>query len=263
MTIEAEFGVAMKRDRAVIVVAIVILIALAWAYTAHVGLRAPPVSHAMATPSVMPWTAADFGYMLVMWAVMMVAMMLPSATPMIFLYARVREKRRGADRPYAPTAAFVGGYLLTWTGFSLLATMANWELHTGGVLSSMMGRVAPATGGALLIVAGLFQWTPLKHACLKHCRSPIGFFVQNWRDGLVGATMMGLHHGAYCLGCCWLLMVLLFALGVMNLPWVAVLTTVVLAEKVLPRGEVLSRVLGALLVLWGVWLVVISWGLTV
>lgn len=250
----------MKRDRAVVLAAIVILVALAWAYTIHVGLRAAPISRAMATPSMMPWTAADFGYMLVMWAVMMVAMMLPSATPMILLFGRVREKRRGAGQPYAPTAAFVSGYVLTWTGFSLLATMGNWGLHTDGALSSMMGRVAPATGGALLIAAGLFQWTPLKHACLNHCRSPIGFFVQNWRDGIVGATVMGLHHGAYCLGCCWLLMVLLLALGVMNLPWVAVLTIVVFAEKVLPRGELLSRGLGALLVLWGIWLVAVSWG---
>ena len=250
----------MNRHRAVVLAAIAILIALAWAYTPHVGVRAAPISRAMATPSMMPWTAADFGYMLVMWAVMMVAMMLPSAGPVIFLFGRVRDKRRSAGRPYAPTAAFVGGYVLAWTGFSLLATVANWGLHTGGALSSMTGRVAPATGGALLIAAGLFQWTPLKHACLNHCRSPIGFFVRNWRDGTVGAAMMGLRHGAYCLGCCWLLMVLLFALGVMNLPWVAVLTIVVLAEKVLPRGELLSRSLGALLVLWGAWLVAISWG---
>ena len=123
----------------------------------------------------------------------------------------------------------------------------------------MMGRVAPATGGILLIAAGLFQWTPLKHACLNHCRSPIGFFVQNWRDGILGATVMGLHHGAYCLGCCWLLMVLLFVLGVMNLAWVAALTIVVLAEKILPRGELVSRGLGVLLVLWGAWLVAINW----
>ena len=119
----------------------------------------------------------------------------------------------------------------------------------------MMGRVAPITGGVLLILAGLFQWTPLKDSCLEHCRSPMGFLTTHWREGTPGALRMGLHHGAYCLGCCWMLMVLLFVLGVMNLPWVAVLTIVVLAEKVLPGGVYISRGLGAGLIVWGVWLV--------
>jgi predicted metal-binding membrane protein len=123
----------------------------------------------------------------------------------------------------------------------------------------MMGRVAPATGGVLLVAAGIFQWTPLKRTCLDHCRSPLTFLTQNWRDGALGAAAMGLHHGAYCLGCCWLLMALLFVLGVMNLPWVALLTVVVLAEKLLPRGEILSRGLGVLLVIWGGWLAATGW----
>jgi predicted metal-binding membrane protein len=122
----------------------------------------------------------------------------------------------------------------------------------------MMGRVAPTTGGALLIVAGLFQWTPLKDACLKHCRSPMGFLTAHWREGTVGAMRMGLHHGAYCLGCCWMLMVLLFVLGLMNLPWVAVLAIVVLAEKTLQFGWYLSRGLGAGLIAWGGWLVAVG-----
>ncbi len=259
MTTATSFGVAVKRDRMVVLAAMGILIVLAWAYTVRVALQSAPMSGAMAMPNMMPWTAGDFGYMLVMWAVMMVAMMLPSVTPVILLFALVQRKRESAGRPYAPTAAFVSGYLLVWAGFSLLATTANWGLHTGGALSAMMGRVAPATGGVLLVAAGIFQWTRLKHACLDHCRSPIGFLMQHWREGTLGATVMGLHHGAYCLGCCWLLMVLLFVLGVMNLPWVAVLTVVVLAEKILPRGEILSRGLGALLVLWGGWLLATGW----
>ena len=119
----------------------------------------------------------------------------------------------------------------------------------------MMGQTTPVLGGILLIAAGVFQWTPLKEACLNHCRSPIGYLMANWREGASGATLMGMHHGAYCLGCCWMLMALLFVLGVMNLPWVAILTIVVLAEKVLPRGETLARCLGVLLMLWGAWLV--------
>jgi predicted metal-binding membrane protein len=250
------FAAAVKRDRAVVLTAIVFLIALAWAYTAHVAWKAAPMSGSMAMPNMMQWGAADFGFMFIMWTVMMVAMMLPSATPMILLFGRVREKREFVGRPYAPTAAFVSGYLLVWCGFSLFATILNWGLHVGGALSSMMGHSPPIVGGVLLIAAGIFQWTPLKHVCLDHCRSPIGFLMANWREGTLGATKMGLHHGAYCLGCCWILMVLLFVLGVMNLPWVAVLTVVVLAEKILPRGEILSRFLGVFLILWGGWLIV-------
>jgi predicted metal-binding membrane protein len=214
---------------------------------------------AVAMPTMMPWSWIDFGYMFVMWAVMMVAMMLPSATPMILLFNRVRSKRASAGRPYAPTSAFVSGYILAWVGISLLATLANWGLHSAGIMTSMTGRVAPLTGGVILIAAGVFQWTPLKHACLDHCRSPLAFLTQYWRDGVSGATVMGLHHGTYCLGCCWLLMALLFVLGVMNLLWVAALSLIVLAEKVLPKGQILSRTLGVVLVIWGGWLAVTGW----
>jgi predicted metal-binding membrane protein len=201
---------------------------------------------------MMPWSVTDFAFMFVMWAVMMFAMMLPSVTPTVMVYERVRTRRAEAGRPFAPTAGFVGGYLLAWAGFSLAATVLNWRLHQEGVLSSMMGSVGPVFGGAMLIVAGIFQWTPLKEACLEHCRSPMGFLTTYWREGVVGAMRMGLQHGAFCLGCCWMLMALLFVLGVMNLSWVAVLTIVVLAEKVLPYGPHLSRALGVALVAWGV-----------
>jgi predicted metal-binding membrane protein len=209
----------------------------------------------MAMPMMMSWSATDIVFMFVMWAVMMFAMMLPSVTPTVMIYERVRAKRAEAGRPFVPTGGFVAGYLLVWVGFSLVATALNWWLHTSGELSSMMGRVAPTIGGILLVVAGLFQWTPLKNACLEHCRSPMGFLMTHWREGGIGALRMGLHHGAYCLGCCWMLMVLLFVLGVMNLPWVAALTIVVLAEKVLPAGLYLSRALGIGLVAWGIWLI--------
>ena len=248
----STYQASLRRNRAVILVAILILIGLAWAYTAHLALQMPSAGHGMPMP--MTWTSTEFAYMFVMWAVMMVAMMLPSATPAILLFDRVREQRATSGRPYAPTAAFVAGYLLVWTAFSVFATLANWLLHTGGALSSMSGKVAPAVGGMVLIAAGLFQWTPLKHACLIHCRSPVGFLTQHWREGNNGALLMGLHHGAYCLGCCWLLMALLFVLGVMNLAWVAVLTVVVLIEKLLPGGELVSRGLGVVMVGLGAWL---------
>jgi predicted metal-binding membrane protein len=252
------FGVA-RRDRALVLGALTMLAVLAWAYTVYLGLGSASKSMGgIAMPMMMAWSMTDFVFMLVMWAVMMFAMMLPSVTPTVMIYERVRAKRDAVGRPFVPTGGFVTGYLLAWFGFSLVATALNWWLHTGGTLSSMMGRVAPTTGGALLIVAGLFQWTPLKDACLKHCRSPMGFLTAHWREGTVGAVRMGLHHGAYCLGCCWMLMVLLFVLGVMNLPWVAVLAIVVLAEKTLPFGWYLSRGLGAGLIAWGGWLVAVG-----
>jgi predicted metal-binding membrane protein len=248
----------LKRDRTLVLGAMVVLIVLSWAYTVHLGLKHASMADAVAMPAMTRWSAADALFMLIMWSAMMFAMMLPSVTPTVMIFGRVREKREAAGRPFAPTGAFVAGYLLAWVGFSVLATGVNWWLHTSGSLSSMMGKVAPLTGGVLLIAAGVFQWTPLKNACLDHCRSPMSFLMQHWREGLAGATWTGLHHGAYCLGCCWLLMVLLFVLGVMNLPWVAVVTVVVLAEKTLPHGELLSRGLGMLLIAWGTWLVAVG-----
>jgi predicted metal-binding membrane protein len=246
---------SLKRDRTVLLGAMIVLAALAWAYTLHLAGQHASMAGAMTMPAMMQWSPTDIVFMLVMWAVMMFAMMLPSVTPTVMIFGRVREKREAAGRPFARTGAFVAGYLLAWVGFSLLATAANWWLHTHGSMSSMMGKVAPLTGGVLLIAAGTYQWTPLKKACLEHCRSPMSFLMQHWREGTSGAILMGLHHGAYCLGCCWLLMVLLFVLGVMNLPWVAVLSIVVLAEKTLPFGETLSRGAGVLLIAWGAWLV--------
>jgi predicted metal-binding membrane protein len=170
---------------------------------------------------------------------------------MILLHARVSRRRSVDGGAASPTWRFVAGYLLVWTGFSLLATLANWALHTGGAMTSMMGRIGPTLAASVLIAAGLFQLTPLKDACLAHCRSPVGFLAHAWRDGPFGGLRMGMHHGLYCLGCCWLLMALLFVLGVMNLLWIAVLTILVLLEKVVPSGRRWSRWTGAGLILWG------------
>lgn len=250
---------ATQRDRALVLGALVLLAALAWAYTIYIGIgSSTAMMDGVAMPMMMAWSKTDFVFMFVMWAVMMFAMMLPSVTPTVMIYERVRAKRESAGRPFVPTGGFVAGYLLAWIGFSLAATVLNWWLHTGGALTSMMGQVAPTTGGILLIIAGLFQWTPLKDACLSHCRSPLGFLTTHWREGTAGAVRMGLHHGTYCLGCCWMLMVLLFVLGVMNLPWVAALAIVVLAEKTVPWGRYLSRGLGLGLIAWGVWLVSVA-----
>jgi len=246
----------LKRERRLVLGAMVSLAALAWAYTVYLGIQHPLMTSAMTMPTMMQWSATNVVFMFIMWAVMMFAMMLPSVTPTVMIFGRVREKREVTGRLFAPTGAFVAGYLLVWVGFSLLATTVNWSLHTGGSMSTMMGKVGPQTGGLFLIAAGAFQWTPLKNACLENCRSPMSFLMQHWREGSLGAALMGMHHGFYCLGCCWLLMLLLFVLGVMNLLWVAVLTIVVLAEKIMHRGEILSRGLGMLLIGWGAWLII-------
>ena len=150
---------------------------------------------------------------------------------------------------------FLAGYLVVWATFSVLATAAQWGLHTVSMLSPMMAITSPLLGGVLLLAAGVYQWTPLKHACLSKCRSPLGFVLNEWREGGWGAFLMGLKHGAYCTGCCWSLMVLLLVAGVMNLLWVAAIAGLVLLEKVAPAGDRLGRVAGAVLVGWGVWMV--------
>ena len=188
----------------------------------------------------------------------MVAMMLPSATPMILLYEQINRKRKSHGNTRNHIALFIGGYLLVWIGFSVLATLMNWALHSAGLLNSMMGRVTPGVAGIVLLAAGIYQWTTLKYACLTHCRSPIGFLMSHWHEGRWGAVRMGAEHGLYCLGCCWLLMVLLFVLGVMNLLWIAVLTVFVFAEKVVPRGHLLGRIAGLLMIGWGGWLIFLS-----
>ncbi len=247
----------LRRDRAVIVTGLVVITALSWWYMFYLaaGMNgAMPASEmgAIAAPRMEPWKAVDFVLTWVMWSVMMVAMMVPSAAPMILVFARVKRNRRNDGSASLPTAAFVAGYLLAWTAFSAAATLAQWGLHSAALLSPMMVSTNTLLGGLILIGAGLFQWTPLKRACLVHCRSPLHFLMSGWRDGAAGALTMGAHHGLYCVGCCWILMALLFVAGVMNLLWVAAIASFVLIEKLTRHGELVGRVAGVALVLAGV-----------
>ena len=197
-----------------------------------------------------PWSWLDAWLMFLMWAVMMVAMMLPSASPMILLYQRIAcQKMR---RPQLSVALFVSGYLLVWTAFSAIATAAQWALREIGLVNDMMVSSNALLSGTLLLTAGAYQLSPLKQTCLKHCQAPFTFIMQHWRSGQKGAFVMGLHHGAYCLGCCWLVMALLFVGGVMNLLWIALLALVVLLEKILP-GTWLAHALGWILIVAGTW----------
>ena len=251
----------LKRDRAVVVVALVGTVVASWAYIlagAGTGMPAlgmsglPTADGAMATMQPAPWTAHYAALMLVMWWLMMVAMMLPSSASMILLYAALMRKQRQAGAPYVPTAVFAAGYLTVWGAFSFAAVVLQWALGVVALLSPEMVTTSVAIGALLLIGAGIWQLTPLKQACLLHCRSPVLFMAQHWRRGAIGAWRMGIEHGAYCVGCCWVLMLLLFYGGVMNVYWIASLTVAVLVEKTAPAGRWLSKLVGIGLIGWGI-----------
>jgi predicted metal-binding membrane protein len=212
----------------------------------HAGMMA-----AMGMVMDMPWTRADAFLTFAMWAVMMVGMMAPSATPIILLYAAAGAGRGERGLSLA-TLMFGLGYVAVWSLFSIGATLAQWALHHAALLSAAMASSNGILSGAILIAAGAYQLTPWKSRCLTHCRSPLGFLMTSWRDGKSGAFRMGFRHGAYCLGCCWALMCVLFVVGVMNLIWVAALTAFVLIEKLGPGGGIVARVAGAAMVTMGI-----------
>jgi predicted metal-binding membrane protein len=203
------------------------------------------------------WTPQYALVMFIMWWVMMIAMMLPSAAPMILIHAQVDRKAKpeantGKFSGLITTAAFVFGYLTAWAAFSAVATTLQWAFESAGLLSSeMMNSTNDIFAGIILLFAGAYQLTPIKQACLRHCRGPVHFLVHSWRSGSWGALLMGLHHGVYCLGCCWGLMAILFFGGIMNLYWIIGLASLILVEKVLPLGVTMSYVTGGLLAVWG------------
>src|SRR6266404_1402148 len=247
----------LKRDRAIVALGLAGVATLSWTYLIYMdlGMRHMDVGMEMAImPAMQHWTAWDLGLVFLMWAVMMVAMMVPAASPVILLFAEINRRRNEHQGTFLSTGQFLLGYLTAWTGFSALATLAQWGLLTTALVSPMMESTSKALDGGLLLAAGLFQFSRLKYACLAHCRSPMGFLATEWRDGSGGAFKMGLKHGGYCLGCCWTLMGLLFAFGVMNLLWVAGLSVFVLLEKITANRWV-SRLSGLLFIGWAGWIV--------
>jgi predicted metal-binding membrane protein len=258
------------RDRVVVITALFAVIALSWAYLlagAGVGMSALEMTRmselgmaggvsergmggmAMMTPAV--WTPGYAVLMFFMWWVMKVAMMLPSAAPMILLFATVNRKQRDTGHPYVATSIFAIGYLAAWAGFSLVAVILQWGFQRTGILSPMLVATNAMFGGFLLLAAGVYQLTPIKHACLRHCRSPLAFLSSHWRRGARGALCMGLLHGAFCVGCCWFVMGLMFFAGVMNLYWIAGLALFVLFEKTVAAGHWLGYATGVALIVWG------------
>ncbi|TAN08143.1 MAG: DUF2182 domain-containing protein [Rhodanobacteraceae bacterium] len=247
----------LRRDRTLVQASLAALTALAWGYLLWLALGMGMSVDGMVGVA-RSWTTSEFVLMFVMWTVMMVGMMTPSAAPMVLIYARVGRQATLQGKPLAATGFFAGGYLLAWSAFALAATAAQWGLHRALLLTPMMASANTMLSGAVLIVAGVYQWTPVKQACLRHCQAPLSFILQlgGFRRALRRSLALGLRHGLYCIGCCWALMLLLFVGGVMNLLWIAVLSIVVLAEKVMPAGNWLPRVTGV--VLFGAGIVVLS-----
>ena len=245
-----------RRDRAIVALGLLGMAATGWLYILRLGREmAQAADMTMTMPQMAPWSLPDFFFTFLMWAVMMVAMMVPSATPMLLIFATVNRKRLVENTPVIRTGLFLGGYLAVWTAFSLLAALGQWGLHAAALVSGPAIAVTPWLGGALLLLAGVYQFTHLKHACLARCQSPLGFILSEWREGTAGAIAMGLRYGLFCAGCCWVLMALLFVAGVMNLLWVAAIAGFVLVEKLIPLGGTVSWLAGAILIVWGIWLI--------
>jgi len=228
-------------DRIIVGGGLSVLALLAWLYTIQASTD-------------MRFMGAEYAFW--MWAVMMVAMMTPSAAPVVFALSRISRSRAGSQTVFGVTGAFLLGYLALWIAFSAMAAVAQAVLSRASLLSSMGVSTSSDLSAALLLTAGFYQFSPWKYKCLSKCRAPMGFLLTEWRDGLHGAFVMGIRHAIYCTGCCWLIMAILFVAGVMNLTWIAVLTVIVLAERVLPKGRWTSDFVGAAAVLCGCWLLV-------
>lgn len=252
------------RERPFVIACLAVLVAVCWACLVFRALRMANVDPAALSGAVAghrpggplgsapsPYRLPELGLVLGMWGAMLSAIVLPATTPAILLFARINRLVRTVRFPNLATLLFVVGYLLVWGCFGALATLVQWALHDNGALDSGMAVANQSACGLLLVAAGVYQWTPAKHACLQHCRAPLSFVVTGWRLGLFGALRMGMSHGLYCTGCCWLLMLLLFAAGVTNLAALLALAGLILAEKLLPGGTVIACIGGLGFVAWG------------
>jgi predicted metal-binding membrane protein len=247
-----------RRDRIVVLLLLLLATGLAWALTLGQALQMEAMDAAMWRDMNMSmngmepaWTARDALLLLLMWSSMMAAMMLPGASPMVAAFATINRRRGARGAPSVSTAVFLFGYLIAWVGFSLLATALQWLLQKLGLLTTMLQSTSFYWSGALFFAAGLYQFSPLKQRCLAYCRSQEGFILSEWRDGELGAVVMGVRHGLFCIGCCGGLMLLLFAVAVMDLRWVAALTALVTAEKLLPAPNLWRVAIGTGLIAAG------------
>lgn len=253
------------RDHWIVYAGVMVLFLFAWAYMAYMGwamqnmhlveMWMPPRAGTSA------WTLYDFWMLFFMWAVMMVAMMVPSVLPMVSLYVTVNKSKHERGQPYVPTFIFLLGYLIIWILFSVVISAAQYPLHAMGLLNPMMDSRSYLLSGGILVLAGVYQWTPLKDACLHQCRTPLNFLMTRWQEGRGGAIKMGMQHGLFCVGCCWALMAVMFAVGVMNVLWMIAIAVFVLLEKISWFSAMLFRWISGLgLVAWGsYWLSLYPW----
>lgn len=241
-----------RRDLLVVAGALGAITLAAWAWQLWMALD---MAGSAGDELAWQWTLGALAMTFVMWVVMMVAMMLPSALPFMLGYGRLAAARTASMSASAGMVSFVSGYLLSWALFSIGATALQVLMHRGGLLSPQMAITNNGLSAAVLLVAGLYQFTPMKHACARHCRTATGFFIAHWRDGPLGALRMGVRHGLHCVGCCWLLMAIMFVVGVMNIAWMMILAAVMLIEKLPQLGGRVERAVGAIAIAAGGYLV--------
>ncbi len=239
-----DIRLAVRIQRAAISTTILIAIIASWYYMLY--------AMTMNMEPVVTWSVSDISLLIMMWAIMMAGMMLPSALPIIMLVEGINKKRQSNGLSYTPTLFFALGYLLTWCFYSFIIAILQYFLHHLELLNHMMISNNNIFSACLLIIAGGYQFSSFKQHCLHLCRSPLSLIASEWREGKLGALSLGIKHGSYCLGCCWFLMALLFVAGVMNLSWILILSLVVLVEKLAPNGEWLSKILGSVLIFYGI-----------
>jgi len=255
---DSALEAVLRRDRLLVAGALGVIAVLAWGYVLWLAVdmdmggmdmpefRMIPAGLGLMALADAPWGLIEFTFVFVMWVVMMIGMMAPSVAPMILMYARVGRQGNVKGKPLAATGWFAASYFLTWMGFALAATLVQWMVERAALLDSRMASASNVFGGIVLIAAGVYQWSPLKDVCLAQCQSPIGFLMRygGFRGDLPGCLLIGLRHGAYCIGCCWALMALLFVGGVMNVLWIALLALLVLLEKLASFGRWIARAAG-------------------
>jgi predicted metal-binding membrane protein len=258
----------LSRDRVFVLLALTLLTVLAWSYLLWLsidmgmrgmdmtGLRMIPSGFGLMVPANIPWRAMEFAFVFIMWIVMMVSMMMPSAAPMFLMYARVGRLTEAQGTPFIATVWFAVGYLLVWVGFALLATLLHWALDRSALLDFTMASTDNRFAGLLFVAAGLYQWTSLNELCLTQCQKPFEFVMRHggYRRDAPGSVMLGLRHGAYCVGCCWTLMALLLVGGVMNVLWIVLLALLAYLERVPSLGHLIARLAGIILIAAGAWL---------
>ena len=269
---ETAFGTLLRHDRVIVALALTLLTAVTWSYLLWLsvdmgmggmdmtGFRMIPSGMGLMMPAHTPWRTMEFAFVFATWTVMMVGMMTPSAMPMILMYARVGRHTEAQSTPLAATVLFVAGYFLVWVAFALLATLVQWTLERTALLDSAMATTSNILGGLVFVAAGSYQWTRLKDVCLTQCQTPLAFLMRHggFRRDVPGCLLLGFCHGAYCVGCCWALMVLLLVGGVMNLLWIVLLSLLIFLEQVTFLGRQIAPLAGIILVAAGSWLLLMG-----